>query len=193
VLPQNFLNELNQLTRWQQMAFGCALAQRMSPNFQLFAEATGFSSPLALRKFLDLFWEYLGSSQAKINFEVQQLQFDDLVPDPQQFDLYGVYPALDCCVAISSLFNLAMAPEGDEGAQISQVSLSSVAGFIEMQCGELTDEQLSKEPLMQEEIEFQQELYQQVLGFEKNSPQLKLIRTLGRNQDVSNLGISLGD
>lgn len=188
-----FLHQLNQLSRWQQMAFICALAQRMSPNYQLFSETTGFAVSTDFRKYLELFWEYLGSSKSRVNFEVQQVQFDELIPDPQQFEMYGVYPALDACVVLSVLFNSVVSPDGEEASQASQTSMATVVGFIEMQLGELDEDELAKQELVQDEIAYQNELLRLVQGFEKNSPQLKSIKNHGRHGDISNIGISLND
>lgn len=193
MLTPNFLNQLNGLSRWQQLAFCCALSQRMLPNYQLFAESTEFAPPLALRKYLDLFWEYLSSPKAKINFEVQQLQFDELVPEANDFDLYGVYPAIDCCVSISVLFSLVLSPEGSEAEQASQISMGTVLGFTELQLGEEDEALLAEQPLVQEELAFQAELLRLLLDFERNSHRVKAIRSFARNQDVSNLGICLTD
>ena len=93
--------QLEQLTPLAQRAFAAALAQRMMPNFILFAELTEQSEAgHALQSALDTVWEKLLTPKAKINFEKQQLKLEELEPQPDDHDFFGVYPALDTCMAV---------------------------------------------------------------------------------------------
>ncbi|MFM2486686.1 YjaG family protein [Celerinatantimonas yamalensis] len=193
MLSDSFLTQLGQLQRLPQTLFCVCLTQRMMPNYQLFAESTEFASGQALRKYLDLFWEYLAYPKARINFALQREQFEPLIPERNHFDVYGVYPAIDCCVSFDVLFSSILAPEGDEACQASQISMGSVMNFLEMQFGELGDEQFSQQPLIEQELAFQQRCYDLACAFKRDHNFIKEVREIARHEDVSNLGVCLRD
>jgi hypothetical protein len=193
MLPASFLTNLKNLPRMAQLLFCACLAQRMMPNYKLFAQATGFASEDALDKYMALFWEYLGYPKARINFALQREQLDPVIPEVKNFDIYGVYPALDCCVALELLFSVVLTFDGDEAAQASQLSLSSVTNFLQMQNDFADDEAVFKEPLAVEELAFQKQCYDFALSFQRNHDYIKQVRKVARQEDVSNLGICLRD
>lgn len=143
---------------------------------------------------MDLVWEYLSQPRAKINFAIQQERFQECIPEERDFDIFGVYPAIDCCVSMEVLFNGLQSADGDEAAQVSQTSMGSVLNLLEMQFGEeLTDEQLAQQPLVQDELAFQDYCYQLACEYKRDPVFVKEVRQIARNQDISNLGISLRD
>ena len=84
------------LSQWQQVAFCAALLERMLPNYQMFAEHAEFGDYKVLRNQLDLIWQWLDkNSRCKINYDAQIAKLEEQVPDPDAFDFFGVFPALE--------------------------------------------------------------------------------------------------
>ncbi|MFM2482987.1 YjaG family protein [Celerinatantimonas sp. YJH-8] len=194
MISASFIKQLALLDRHSQLFFGACLTQRMMPNFQLFAESTGFASGQGIQKYLELVWEYLGQPKARINFAIQQENFQSYIPDERDFDIFGVYPAIDCCVSIEVLFNGILSADGDEAAQVSQISMGSVIYFLEMQFADtLSEAQLVQQPLVQDELAFQEYCYQLACEYKQNPVFIKEVRPIVWNQNISNLGISLQD
>jgi uncharacterized protein YjaG (DUF416 family) len=69
----------------------------------MFCKQTEFGDGQIYRRILDLIWEALTVKDAKINFDSQLEKFEEAIPSADDYDLYGVYPAIDACVALSEL------------------------------------------------------------------------------------------
>ena len=80
-----------------------AYANACTPNYAVFCQQTGFGDGQIYRRILDLIWETLTVKDAKVNFDSQLEKFEEAIPSADDFDLYGVYPAIDACVALSEL------------------------------------------------------------------------------------------
>lgn len=191
MLTADFIKGLEQLPRYAQMLFCACLTQRMLPNYQLFAQATEFVPEHAIDKYLEFFWEHLAYPKSKINFDLQREQFEPFIPQVNDFDMYGVYPAIDCCVGLELLFSIAQSFEKQEASQMSRLSFESVTSFVQMQVGELDDEQLQQEILVERELAFQYQSYQFAQKFEREPDFIKDVKKIARDGDVSNLGICL--
>ena len=192
-MVKNINKQLNQFAPWQQVSFCVALAERMYPNYVLFCEGTEFQGQQIFRKMLDLFWEKLTVKGAKVNFEIQSEHFEAAIPNAEDYDIYGVYPALDACVVMTCAFNMQLSKQEDaeEAINASQTSIATVASFIEATSeSELTDDEIFSDELMEQELAFQAELLE--LLDETRSPELlKAVRKFARNEGISNIGISL--
>ena len=57
------------------------------------------------------------SGQVKINFAVQLEKLEEVIPDIEDFDFFGVHPALDACMALGSLLQ---GIQDNDDAQISE-------------------------------------------------------------------------
>nr|WP_241242417.1 YjaG family protein [Thalassotalea sp. G2M2-11] len=187
------------MSQWQRIAFSAALIERMLPNYRIFAEQAGFGNFQLLRNQVDLIWQRLDKSQkVKINFDAQLLKLEEQVPDPQAFDFFGVYPALDTSMAVMSLLQAMQDSDGLGFENVSRLSENSVNFYVELcldndQERLLTDEelalQMSQHPLIQWELATQHELF----DFLKNAPENKAtiteIKKIVLAQGMSNLGI----
>ncbi|WP_026959601.1 DUF416 family protein [Aliagarivorans taiwanensis] len=191
MLDDTFLERLSQLSKRQQSLFCVAILQRMSPNYLLFCESTEFAGAEGFDKYLRLFWEALLYPKTKFNAPVHQERFQELIPDPEQFDSYGVYPALDCCVVAECLFASLSEATGEEAEQASQTSMGAVLGFLSLLREEQDESKLLDEELVLEEQAFQRQLLDDLELLVDNLDNLKELRNFALNQGVSNLGISL--
>lgn len=195
--PLSFNRQLRTLSPWQQLAFITALAQRSALNYQLFCEAVDLGEADALKKLLGLLWESQLSKEAKINWAVQQEKLAELQPEPEDYDVYGVYPALDAVMAVVLAIEQSLQVDEENTIRASKLSRSTVRQFLIKQLPEAFDEEqesawLRVQPLMDDENAFQDELLAQVTSANLPHPVLiRQLRELAFNQGFSNLGISL--
>lgn len=186
-----FYKRLGDLEPWQQSVFALALAERMYPNYHLYAESTGKGNAIEFRAALDSLWRYLTERGSRVNLSAILESFEAFIPDPTHEESYGAYPALDACVALGCAYNSVICRIGEEPMEASNASIGSVAGFIEMlEERELTEDELYEQPLMEQEMAFQVELLNQV-SRPRDPQQILAICSLAAQDGVSNLGITL--
>lgn len=189
------------LSQWQQIAFSAALLERMIPNYKMFAEHAEFGEFSVLRNQLALIWQWLDkNNRCKINYDAQINKLEPQIPDPQAFDFFGVFPAIDATMATMSLLQ-AMQDKEVQGAEIvSRLSENSVNYYVELiiadqreqsDDSEITDKEIEKHPLMEWEFDTQNELYYAL----KDSPETKetcvKIKAMVLEEGLSNLGIEI--
>ncbi|MDG1751174.1 MAG: YjaG family protein [Thalassotalea sp.] len=192
------------LSQWQKIAFSAALIERMLPNYKIFAENSGFGNYQLIRNQLDLIWQRLDKNQkVKINYDAQLLKLEEQIPDPQAFDFFGVYPALDASMAVMSLLQAMQDNEGEGFDNISRLSENSVNFYVELCLAQELDEQNSGEseeisqqliddhPLMQWEKDTQNELFDYLKNAPENNATIKEIKNTVIEQGLSNLGIEI--
>jgi len=192
-MSQNKLNTFGRvraLTDWKAVAFSAALLERMLPNYQLFCDSTGFDDEGACRKCLDLIWEWLSAPKSKINFSLQLEKVEEVTPDTQDYDFYGVYPAIDAAIGLSSALHLLLQQDLQGAVVISKLSQGSVEAYLLM-TGEATDDDVKQHPLMQFEIEVQQELLDSLENLRRNSEHIKSLRALALEAGISNIGLEI--
>ena len=93
-----------------------AYANACTPITPYSVSKTGFGDGQIYRRILDLIWETLTVKDAKVNFDSQLEKFEEAIPSADDFDLYGVYPAIDACVALSELVHSRLSGETLEHA-----------------------------------------------------------------------------
>jgi len=211
------------LSQWQQVTFSAALLERMLPNYQMFSEAADFGDAKILRNQVDLIWQWLANSNTskanamKINIEAQLNKLAPQTPDPEEFDFFGVYPAIDACMALTALWQLIFNLEPKQQASrkskpqevdlediqsISRLSHSSVNAYIELQLtqslseGELInqgaiDQAISEHPLMQWEKAMQSELFDFLKFTAEDKRTCQLAKEMVLSEGLSNLGIEI--
>ena len=186
------------LSPWQRLAFCSALLERMLPNYQLFSQAAQFGDSHLLRNQLDLIWQKLSAANIKINTEAQLNKLELHIPDPKDFDFFGVYPALDTCMALNALLQNLQDNEREYVEQVSQLSLNSVSYYIEELLSQNLSDSASVEtaiieahPLMQWEIATQQEVYDFLLTAAESKASCQQLKQLVLSEGLSNLGIEI--
>lgn len=179
---------MEKLGSWQNITFMACLCERMYPNYYQFCTKTGFSDPQLYQRILDLVWESLTVKGAKVNFDTQLEKLELAIPDPADFDIYGVYPAIDACVALSELLHSHLSGETLEHAiEVSEISLRTVA-MLEMTRAEreMTDDELKSLPEIEQELDLQWEIYRLLVECEERD--LDLIK--GLRADLKESGLS---
>ncbi|MGX2967883.1 YjaG family protein [Ursidibacter sp. B-7004-1] len=178
---------------WQHLTFMACLCERMLPNFELFCDVSKRSDQAKIfQNILNLVWEHLTVKGAKINFENQLEKLEEIIPDINQFDFYGVLPAEDACEGLSELLHAIIAGETLEQAiKLSQLSLSTVATYVEMQQErELNEQELKNTPEIQEELDVQWQIYRLLNECEERDVELILaLKNEIRTSGISNIGL----
>jgi len=198
------------LSHWQQVAFSAALLERMLPNYQMFSDAADFGEFSLLRNQLDLIWQWLDNSRAtKINANAQLNKLEEQTPDPEEFDFFGVFPALDTCMAFVSLWQLMQSNGKDKShediSSISRLSQNSVSYYVELllidesadeenvenQMHDIQAQEINAHPLMQWEKDTQNELFDFLKLAAENKRTCQLAKKMVLAEGLSNLGIEI--
>lgn len=192
----NLERELETFEPWQLTAFAAALTERMFPNFALFARLVEFGDPARMRLLLDGIWDSLSGKGSGVNFAAQLDQVEANMPDLDEYDMYGAMPALDAMVALNATINCLLEKDRSEAANVGQLSRETVATFIEVteSDDELSDEDLVRlintHDLMLAEDSFREEVIERLRGRKHPTAEfIRELRTLARNEGVSNIGI----
>ncbi len=179
------------LDEWQHIAFGAALVTRMMPNYALFSDLTGIGNSVAYNNILSLVWEYASGDNPNIDFDKQQDKLEAITPDPDQCDVYGVWPALDAVVALASLLSACERFDRDEVDSIVLLSESTIVSFLEATAA---DGEYKEHPLFAANKQFCWEALQR-LGESVNTTgrkrAVKSIKNWALEFEDSNIGLVL--
>jgi uncharacterized protein YjaG (DUF416 family) len=188
----NIFQQVRELEGWHAIAFSATLLERMLPNYVLFCEATEFADPAQYRNSLNAIWEWLAVPKAKVNFAVQLEKVEEAVPDASDFDNYGVYPAIDMAMSLSATILLIQGEDPQGAVVVSKLSQGGVEAFIEASSEEdITDLEIKQHPLMQLEIETQQELLVFLSKCPKNAESCKQLKQIATAEGMSNIGLEI--
>ncbi len=161
----------------------------------MFCQQTGFAEPQPFRQLLDAVWEILTVKNAKIDFERQLEKLEEMIPTTEEFDIYLVYPAIDACVAMSTLLHTLLDRDlmMESVLKISQQSVATVAQLEEAQSGvEVTNDNQKEIEAVCGEWDVQWEIFRALKeAQERDIEMIRGIRTELREDGVSNLGLSL--
>ena len=186
---------LENLESWQHLTFMACLCERMAPNFVLFCQMTEQKpADKTYHNILNLVWEFLTVKEAKINFENQLEKLEEIIPDVNDYDFFGVVPALDACEALGELLHAIIAGETLEKAiQISQISLGTVCSLLETQENrDLSESELKSREEIEEELDLQWQIYRLLKDCEKRDVDLILsLRDEIKQEGISNIGIKI--
>ena len=184
---------LENLESWQHLTFMAALCERMTPNFKLFCQMNELSAEAkTYQNILNLVWEYLTVKDAKINFENQLEKLETIIPDVNDYESFGVVPALDACQALAEILHAIIAGETLERAvEMSLISLGTVTSLLETETGrDWSDSELKESEDIQAELDVQWQVYRLLKECEKRDIELILdLKNEIRAEGISNIGI----
>ncbi|WP_394249106.1 YjaG family protein [Vibrio profundi] len=186
---------LEKLEPWQQITFMACLCERMYPNYAMFCDNTEFAEARIYRDVLDSVWEILTVKTAKVNFERQLEKIEELFPSADDFDFYGVYPAMDACQGLSTLLHGLLDREHlfESMLKLSQQSVKTVADLELAQGGEeITNDNQKENEAVCEEWDVQWAIFRPLR--ETTERDIELIKDLRhelREEAVSNIGVTL--
>lgn len=158
----------------------------MAANVRLFCEVAEQEGDKVFSSALALVWEFVSGDNNKIDFERQREKLEVVTPDPEQFDLYGVWPALDGFVALSALLSACEAFDNEEINAVLEVSRGTIDGFIEA-TGQTTEGEL----LLEQETAYIQSLLSVIHEQSQRRDCVAALKQRVRELSVSNIGISL--
>ncbi|MGQ7245180.1 YjaG family protein [Salinicola sp. V024] len=189
----SFNARLRQLDTRRQIAFMAALSERLVPNYVLYAGMSGQGNPTVLNNVLDLVWERLKVPSAKIDFDKQAEKLAEVEP-PEADDSFGARRATESVMALTTLLDTLRGEAPEAALEVSRVSRNGVRAYVEMTEGgedaERLDALFREHGLTQDEHDFQDAVLE-ALEADPRLGDLAALRALGRNQGVSNLGLSL--
>ena len=186
---------LEKLEPWKQITFMACLCERMYPNYALFCESTEFAQPRIYRDILDSIWEQLTVKTAKVNFERQLEKLEELIPSSEDFDFYGVFPAIDACVGLSTLLHGLLDRDYlyDNMQKVSQLSVMTVANLEEAQTGvAITNDNQKQNEAVCAEWDVQWAIFRPLKeATERDIDLIKDLRLELKDEGVSNIGVQL--
>ncbi len=180
---------------WQHITFMTCLCERMYPNFAMFCEQTEFAEARVYRNILDAVWELLTVKTAKINFEKQLEKLEEVIPNSEDFEMYGVYPAIDACFALSTLLHGLLDRDYllESTLKISQQSVATVAQLEQAETGvEITNDNQKENEAVCEEWDVQWAIFRPLRDCpERDIELIKDLRAELKEQGVSNIGVEI--
>ena len=186
---------LENLATWQHLTFIACLCERMYPNYQLFCQITEQPQHAKVyHNILNLAWEYLTVKDEKINFENQLEKLENIIPDVNDYDFYGVVPALDACEGLAEVLHTIIAGASlEQAVKVSQLSLGTVAGYLETEYDRtLSEVELKESDLIQQELDVQWQLYRALKEAERHDVELiSDLKNALREEAVSNICIKI--
>lgn len=186
---------LERLEPWKQITFMACLCERMYPNYAKFCDSTAFSDSRIYRDILDSVWEQLTVKNAKVNYERQLEKLEDIIPSSEDYDFYGVYPAIDACVGLSTLLHGLLDRDDlfESMQKVSQLSVQTVAELEQAQTGiQLTNDNQKDNQAVSEEWDVQWAIFRPLKDAnERDIDLIKDLRLELREEGVSNIGVSL--
>ncbi|MCI0508994.1 hypothetical protein C8E00_102624 [Chromohalobacter marismortui] len=189
-----FHARLDRLPARARQAFMAALIERLWPNYVLYAEMSGIGDAQVLRNVLDLAWEALAVKEAAIDFDKQAEKLAEQEP-PETDDSFGARRAVEVVMALAALLDALRGEAPESPRDVSRLSRDGVHAYIEMTDGADDDDaarlaaRVREHPLMDDEHGFQEAVLEHVEA-PLTRDALKSLRRLGRNEGVSNLGLS---
>ena len=183
--------QVRDLSKKPAVGFAAAMLQRMLPNYQLFCEVAEFGDAEFAEKLVNLVWEGLTAPKAKINIAVQLEKLEEITPDVENFDNFGVYPALDFCMAATATLQLISDEEPNGAVIVAKLSQGGVEAYLlALSETDLSNQEVKADPLMQFEIDTQLE----VLAMCNNrAVDFKQLRAEMKAQGMSNIGVTLAE
>ena len=186
---------LENLATWQHLTFMACLCERMYPNYHLFCEITEQpQNAKVYHNILNLVWEYLTVKEANINFESQLEKLENIIPDVNDYDFYGVVPALDACEGVAEVLHTIIAGASlEQAVKVSQLSLGTVASYLETEYDRtLSEVELKESDLIQQELDVQWQLYRALKEAERHDVELiSDLKNALREEAVSNICIKI--
>ena len=186
---------LENLATWQHLTFMACLCERMYPNYHLFCQITEHpQNAKVYHNILNLVWEYLTVKEANINFENQLEKLENIIPDVNDYDFYGVVPALDACEGLAEVLHTIIAGASlEQAVKVSQLSLGTVAGYLETEYDRtLSEVELKESDLIQQELDVQWQLYRALKEAERHDVELiSDLKNALREEAVSNICIKI--
>ncbi|WP_199609863.1 YjaG family protein [Flocculibacter collagenilyticus] len=191
----NNFQRIRLLSFEQQALIAATLLERMLPNYQLFSEVTEFGDYDVVANALDLIWQRLCIAGTKVNIEKLIEKVEPNIPEVEQFDMFGVYPAIDTLTAMISLLTALLNKDAEELLNVTKISQASVSKYIEYSFDvseqEFDNHDVREHPLMQREIAFLKDTIDKVEPLKPSNETAKQLKALAKEDGMTNIGIEI--
>ena len=195
----NNFQRIRALSRKQQGLLSLMILERMLPNYTLFVEVTDFPQPHKIDNIMNSLWEKLLVHGTKVNFSALEEKVEQLTPDENQFDMYGVYPAIFFCTGLLTYIAGEIVEEDSDAVAISKISQGNIVHLLEYQADlegvEIDNDTIRNNELMQIEMQLLTELIDWLETLNLKSLSFKDIKqqALAKVQadGVTNIGIGV--
>lgn len=171
------------------------LCERMLPNYELFAQSSGFGDSKVLRGGLNAVWDKLAVNKGA-DWQRWQEKLEECTPNEHAFDVLGMFPAIAACTALSSLMQGIEDREGAPLLDVAKISQGSVAHFLELsEFADIDDSNERAAAIEQHPLTtYEQEVQQAMVAFLQDTAVIdkelvREVRAIARDEGVSNLGL----
>ena len=192
-MNHSYTHVLVGLEEWQQIAFGAALVARMLPNYALFCELTDSheTGVATVKSILSCVWEFASGVNDSIDFQKQQDKLEVVTPDPQNFSIYGVWPALDAAVGLNSLLSVCGRFDSEELQSLPILSLSTIEQYLDA-LGVAADS-VNRQGLLDMEAEALEQIMQLLVAGASSNRKgcVKSLRSWVQGLQLSNIGLEV--
>ena len=182
--------DFSALNHWQQLAFCTSLCERSMPNYQLFCEIENKHDDFQQsRKILNKVWEFLrGQLTSLKNMENQLDTLTDLIPDPEHYEHFGAYPAMDAMVNLQSCVQAVLDSSILDAQNIQNMTRERLQEVLELQGIEQSESEL-----WLRQHDFEAQLYELITSQISHADLVKKLIPFSKDQGVSQIGICLDD
>lgn len=188
--------QIRELPFNHQALLACYLCARMKPNYDIFHQLTEAGDPKILQGALDVVWQWLGQG-GKANFARWQEKVDEQTPSEHEYDVLGVYPAMEACTAISSMLQGLLDREEKPLLDVAKVSQGCIAHFLELTEGaELNAQDRAELVRTHELVEYEVAVQQAMVSYLEqcqvvDAELVKEVRQMITEEGVSSLGLAV--
>ena len=193
----NLFAQVRELSPVSSLAFCACLLERQVPNFRLFCEVVENDDATQMEKALEQLWLAYAAKIARQKFKTNIALLRDKVeivtPDAADYDNFGVYPAIDCAMAMVAALNVVSGDDLQGAVVLSKLSQGSVESVILATEGELDNQAIKQHPLMQREIDFQQQLVELLTQAHDQALPAQQLKAFALEDGLTNIGIAIDD
>ena len=189
--------QIQDLQHWQLTAISAAVTERSWTHYLLFSDLTDFGDAKEVRHCLNLLWDNIAGLQSAKNFERLLEKLENNTPDQNDFDMFGVEPALDFIVSLNCAVNCAMESSIDDVASALTLSFNTIGKYIKhAETPDLDDTELAlyieKHDLYLAHLNYVDDLINTLRNQKKqNKDFARSLQKTAENGGISSLGISL--
>lgn len=186
---------IRELPMAHKMALSGYLCERMLPNYEIFVASAGWGETKVLRGALNAAWDKMAVGKGA-DWQRWQEKIEEVTPSEQQFDVLGVYPAMEACTALSSLLQGVEDSDSSALLDVAKISQASVSHFLELSefadmDAETREAELRNHPLMNYEIDIQQAMISMLEDEAVITREVvREIRQIARDEGHSSLGLN---
>ncbi len=112
----------------------------------------------------------------------------DLVPDPDNFEQYGVYPAMDALLALQSCVQAILDSSIEDAESIQSLMQERLSEVLEIQ-----EIDKAESELWLRQLDFETSIYTLITSQTSHADMVKTLIPLSQDKGVSLLGICLDD